>query len=435
MSMSTRLAVVAVGTEVTEGRIANTNAAWISRRFLRAGIETACHVAVPDDPAGIERALRRAAESAGPGGIVVVTGGLGPTLDDITRDVAAALAGAPLEEDRATVEWIEEIFRRRGPATGGGSEAREAPPNNRRQALFPRGATILPNPNGTAPGFRMEIEGARFFFVPGVPRESERMLEESVLPGIERESAAAGRVVLSRRLNCFGVAESRLDALLAPLFPGPDPALAFNVSKGTIEVRLTSRAPAGGRAEAEARLEAAAARARAAVGPAIFSEGETSIEEAALDALRARRLTLGLAESCTGGLAAARLARVAGASDALAGGIVAYSNDVKRRALGVPAETIERHGAVSRECALAMARGARRATGGDMCVAVTGIAGPSGGTPEKPVGLVWIALVSDQIERARELRLRGERAWIQLLAALAAIDEARRAALGLPPPE
>jgi nicotinamide-nucleotide amidase len=416
---ASRLAIVAVGTEVTEGRIANTNAAWIARRFLRAGIETAAHVAAPDDREEMRRAFEFAAARAG---TVVVTGGLGPTLDDITRDVAAEMAGVPLEEDVETVRRLEGFFAMLG---------RQMTPNNRRQALFPRGAAILPNARGTAPGFSLTVAGARFHFVPGVPHESEAMIEASVLPPLEAERAAAGAgAVRIRRLNCFGLPESKVDALLAPRFPGKEPELAFNVSDGVVAIYLTARRPSGG--EAESLLERAAGEVRAALGGAVFSEGEVSLEEALLDACRARGATLALAESCTGGLAASRVTRVAGASDVLRGAVVAYANEAKTALLGVPAELIAAHGAVSREVALAMARGACRALEASAAAGITGVAGPSGGTAAKPVGTVHVAVVAPGVERSREVRLGGDRGFIQRIAAMGALDQVRRAVLGLP---
>jgi nicotinamide-nucleotide amidase len=277
----------------------------------------------------------------------------------------------------------------------------------------------------------MALAGARFVFVPGVPHESERMLEEQVIPALEAERAAAGAgAVVVRRLNCFGLPESKVDALLAPLFPGPDPALAFNISDGVVQVYLTARA--AGRAVAEARLEAAAARVREKLGPCCFSEAERSLEETLVELCRERKLRIAVAESCTGGLAGSRIARVPGASDVFRGGVIAYSNEVKQALLGVPAEVLERHGAVSRECALAMAAGARRATGASLAASITGIAGPGGATPAKPVGLVYVAVAGDGVERVRELRLPGDRQRVQHLSALAAIEAMRRAVLGLP---
>jgi nicotinamide-nucleotide amidase len=413
-----KAAIVAIGTEVTEGRIANTNAAWISRRLLRLGVETTLHVAAPDDREEMRRAFEHAASRAG---LVVVTGGLGPTVDDITREVAADLAGVPLEEDAASISWLEAIFARMGRAL---SE------NNRRQAQFPRGARVVANPHGTAPGFEMDLCSARFFFAPGVPHECEKMIEADLVPEIERRRAAAGEgAVVVRRLNCFGLAESKVDALLAPHFPGPEPALAFNISDGVVQVYLTSRAPSA--EAAKATLDEAAAKVCATLGHACYGEGERSLEEATIDALRARGLTVATAESCTGGLAGSRIARVPGASDVFRGGVIAYANDVKRALLGVPAEILERDGAVSEACARAMAEGARRATGASLAVAITGIAGPTGATPTKPVGLVHLAVAGEGVARHREVKLPGDRARIQHLAAMGAIELVRRAALGL----
>lgn len=408
-----KAAVVAIGTEVTEGRIANTNAAEISKRLMRLGVETALHIAAPDDRVLMRRAFEAAAAAAE---VVIVTGGLGPTLDDVTRDVAAEIAGVPLEMDAATVERLEAIFAAIG---------RRFSENNRRQALFPGGAEILQNDRGTAPGFRMTLLGAEFFFLPGVPHESEAMLEASVLPRL-----AGGGTVRVRRLNCFGLPESHVDAALAPLFPDAGPGkpleLAFNVSQGVVQIYLTSRGAGG-----EARLAAAAAAVREALGAHIFSEGKEELEETLVALLRARGLTLALAESCTGGRAASLVTRVPGSSDVFAGAIVAYANRVKVRQLGVPEDLIAAHGAVSAEVAQAMARGARAALEASIAAAITGIAGPGGGSAEKPVGLVYIAFAGDAIETVRELRLGGDRQWIQRLSAMAALDMVRRAVLRL----
>jgi nicotinamide-nucleotide amidase len=410
-----RAAVIAVGTEITEGRIPNSNAALISRRLLAAGVETVLHVAVPDDLALIERALRDAAAQAD---VLIVTGGLGPTLDDITREAAARLAGVGLETDPAALERIEKIFAALG---------RPMRENNRRQAERPAGAESIPNDLGTAPGFRMKLAGADAFFLPGVPHEMEAMLERSVLPALEARFLGGGAVEV-RRLNCFGLSESEIDHVLAPLFREGDIELAFNIDDAAVQIYLTCRgAPA--REAARARLDEAAARVRSALGASVFSEGPVGLEEALASLLRERRLTIGLAESCTGGLATARLARVPGVSEALRGAVVAYSNEAKIRLLGVPEALIAACGAVSREVALAMAEGARRALAADVGVAITGIAGPTGGTPEKPVGLVHIAVALGETTRERELRFFGERTRVQLLAAMAALEQVRRAIL------
>jgi nicotinamide-nucleotide amidase len=413
-----RAAIVAVGTEVTEGRIANTNAAEIARRLLQLDIETVLHLAAPDDPSLMRRAFEAAGAAAD---VVIVTGGLGPTIDDITRDVAAELALAPLETDPASLERLERFFASLG---------RTMSENNRRQAQVPRGAKILPNPRGTAPGFHIRIGRAEFFFLPGVPHESEGMLEESVLPALEQLFPREGAVRV-RRLNCFGLPESKVDAVLAPLFPGPDPALAFNISEGIVQIYLTARAASG--EAAAARLDESAARVRAALGACVFSEGKEGLEEALARVLLERGTTVALAESCTGGLAASRLARVPGVSAVLRGGVVAYANDVKVRLLGVPEALLAAKGAVSPEVALAMAEGARRALGAEAAAGITGIAGPGGGTAEKPVGLVYVATAGPGAAppRVRELRLGGARTWIQRMAALAALDQIRRAVLGI----
>ncbi len=426
-----RIAVVAIGNEVTEGRVVNSNAALISRRLLALGHETAIHLAVRDDAAEMMRGLRDAAAVAD---MVFATGGLGPTADDLTRDVAAAAAGVPLIEDEEYVAKLEAFFRRLG---------REMSPNNRRQAQLPRGATTIPNRFGTAPGFRMELFGKECVFLPGVPRELDGMLSEEVIPDLERRRPAE-RAPRTRRLVCFGLPESRVDAAVTPLFSGERRVAdgiepGYNLAEpGVVHILLNVRGLP--RVEADERLERAAAAVRGALGTAIFGEGDATVERTVAALLLERGLTVAFAESCTAGLATATLARVPGISASLKGGVVAYANEAKRALLGVPESVIAEHGAVSAECALAMARGARLAFGADVGAATTGVAGPSGGTPEKPVGLVYVAVAikrgsredGEEIvdERVRTFRLAGERTWLQQLWALVALDQVRRAVLG-----
>ncbi len=420
-----KLAVVATGSEVTEGRIINSNAALISKRLRDLGFTTTLHAAAPDEPEAIARALVAACDAAD---LVIVSGGLGPTVDDLTRDVAAKVAGdLPLEEDAAALAWLEAIFARFG---------RRMSDNNRRQAIFPRGATVVPNRFGTAAGFRLPIRGKECIFLPGVPHELEGMLGEEVLPYVARTYPAA-EAVRARRLDCFGLPESRVDALLAPLFPGgvngEGVAIGFNVTKGIVEVHLTARAAADRPELSEERAGRALEAVRAALGPYAFGDGTATLEAVVARLLAERGATLALAESCTGGLASARLTRVPGVSAVYRGGVVAYANELKTSALGVPAEVLERHGAVSRECALAMARGVRALANAVVAASITGVAGPDGGTPEKPVGLVYLGLATaGGLEHSRELRLPGDRIFIQRLSALAALDLVRRHLLGLP---
>ncbi|MFC1706250.1 competence/damage-inducible protein A [Planctomycetota bacterium] len=410
-----QVAIVAVGDELTEGRIDNTNASWLSRRLWALGLEVVAHVSVPDDPKLMRRAFREATEVAG---IVLVSGGLGPTADDLTRDVAAELAGVELDLHAPSLARIEAIFRTLG---------REMTPNNRCQALFPVGSVVLPNDRGTAPGFRLETAGATFFFLPGVPRELRHLCGEHVEPYL-RDTAAGYRVVRSHQLTCFGLAESKIDALLTTAALPKEVRLSLNVSQGVISLYLSA---SGSSADAvEERLAQATSAARAALGSSCFSMGGASLAEVVLERCRELSVRLAFAESCTGGLATHLVSRVPGASEVLLGGVNAYANAVKEDLLGVSHELLLEHGAVSEEVALAMAEGVARATGADLAAAVTGIAGPGGGTSDKPVGTVFVAVTGDRKLRGtrscRRLQLAGERYRIQLLAALSALDLVRR---------
>jgi nicotinamide-nucleotide amidase len=301
------------------------------------------------------------------------------------------------------------------------------PLNNLKQALVPAGATIIPNPLGTAPGYRAEREGRHLVVLPGVPREMKPMMEETVLPWLR--GLAGGEVHLARTFQTFGLTESGLDELVAGLV-GPDEGrMSFRASFPEVSVRVVVR----GRPEHVApRLEAIAARIRERLGPYCYGEGAVTLEEVVGTLLRERGLTLALAESCTGGLIGHRVTNVPGSSSYFLGGIEAYANGAKQTLLGVPADTLARHGAVSEATAGEMAAGARRAFGADLGVSTTGVAGPSGGTPEHPVGTVCIGLAATSGTVTRRYQLWGTRDWIKLLASQIALDWIRRYALGLP---
>ncbi len=367
-----RAAIVTIGNELTEGRIVNTNAAWLSRELEKLAITTSGHVSVPDTPPLMHRALQDASSNAA---VVVVSGGLGPTCDDRTRDAAAVLANAPLELDEGALAWINSIFKRlRRPLTD----------NNRRQALFPKGADVLPNPIGTAPGFALRALGASYFFLPGVPRELKKMFHDHVAPRL-RAQHEEGPETRALRLNAF-VSESRADALLTPIFPATGPVrLSFNISGGALQIHLraTAEAKATSPAVLENRLAAASRKVRSSLGLHCFSEAEVPLPEVVVALCRERKLKLAFAGSCTGGLACHLVAQVPEASAILRGGVVAYANGLKERLLDVPAPLLEQSGAVSEAVALAMAKGSLAATGADLACAITGIAGPSGGTDHR----------------------------------------------------
>jgi nicotinamide-nucleotide amidase len=417
-------AILCIGTELTRGELVNTNATWIAERLTATGFEVHAIDTLPDDRAAIVEGLRRLAARHR---IVVVTGGLGPTTDDLTAECAAAAASVPLIRHEPSLEAI----RRRFLAIG-----REFTPSNAKQADLPASAEVLPNPIGTAPGFLLPLAGAQLFFTPGVPTEMKRMFEEQILPRI---APLAPNGIVQNHLKTFGQTESKVGELLAGVeaaFPGV--TIGYRAHFPEIEVKVLARAAA--RAEAQQLADAATREVRARLGEIVYGEAAGDSFPAAVGrALRQKGLTLAIAESCTGGLVGHLLTSIAGSSDFLLLDAVTYSNASKQAVLGVDPDLVRAHGAVSVECAVAMAEGARRVAGSDLAIAITGIAGPTGGSAEKPVGLVHLALSTDQGTIHKERRLPGDRGRVQMLAAYAALhlvfESARRAQARPAPPD
>jgi len=410
-----RVAILSTGDELTTGRIVDTNSSWIADKLFEVGIEVVAVLTVGDHRDRIAAAWRRGLELAD---VVISTGGIGPTADDLTSEVVAEVVGAPLVEDAASVDRIRQLFAAFG---------REMPLNNLKQALFPRGATIIPNALGTAPGYRIEREARHVVVLPGVPREMKPMMEETVLPWLVH-LRGGDEVFVPRTFQTFGLTESGLDELVAGLVDPAEARVSFRASFPEISLRLVVHGPP---AEATARADALAARVRERLGPFLYGEGAVTLEEVVGRMLRERGLTVALAESCTGGLVAHRLTNVPGSSEYVRGAVVAYANAAKEALLGVRAETLAAHGAVSEETAAEMAAGARRVFGTSLAVSTTGIAGPTGGTPEKPVGTVCLGLAADAGVVTRRYQLWGTRDWVKVLASQLALDWMRRHALGL----
>jgi len=411
-----RAAILSTGDELTSGRIVDTNANWIADKLFERGIDVVAVLAVGDDRERLLWGWRRALEVAD---VVISTGGIGPTADDLTSEVVAELAGAALVEDAASAERIRQMFA---------ALSREMPANNLKQALFPRGATIIPNAFGTAPGYRLAHGGKHLVVLPGVPREMKPMVEETVLPWLL--SLRGGDVVhLGQTFQTFGLTESGLDELVEGAIAPGEARVSFRASFPEISVRVVVHGPP---AEATARLETLAARLRERIGPYVYGEGALTMEEVVGRLLGERGVTLALAESCTGGLVGHRVTNVPGSSTWFRGGVVSYANDAKMELLGVRRETLVAHGAVSEETAGEMAAGARRVLGADLGLGVTGIAGPDGGTPEKPVGTVCFGLASSEGVVTRRYQLWGTRDWVKLLASQISLDWIRRHLLGIP---
>lgn len=404
--------ILCIGTELLRGEIVNTNATYLAEQLTELGFEIIEIATVDDDPGRITATLERLANISN---LIIGTGGLGPTTDDLTTFSVARLLGVPLVRHDASVEAI----RRRFEALG-----RVMSPSNGKQADFPEGADVLPNPIGTAPGFAVTTGRARAFFLPGVPREMKRMFEEQVTPQIAK---LAPRLTHQVRLKTFGLPESvvgeRLSGIEAEF---PNVTLGYRAHYPEIEVKV--RARGSSQPEARTLADRAAVEVRKLLGNVVYGEGEESLAEVVGRALRQRGWRLAVAESCTGGLVGEMLTRQA-ASDYFVGGVIAYANSAKSGLLGVSEDMLRGHGAVSSEVAAAMAEGARRALEVDIALSITGIAGPSGGTSEKPVGLVYWAVAHPGGTVVRERVFHGERRMIQKVAAYAALAQVREVCL------
>ena len=409
--------ILTIGDELLRGEIVDSNKALLAERLLQLDIETRFQSSVRDDPADMEDALRRAARRAD---VVLVSGGLGPTRDDLTIDVLATAFDRKLVLHEPSLAAIRDFFARMG---------REMAAVNAKQAWIPEGAEALPNPIGTAPGCLLVAGEVPIFCLPGVPRELARMMDEQVLPRIE--ARCAGRaVVRARILRTFGMGESNLEEALSGVALGGEVTLGFRTAFPDNLLRPLARAATV--AEAEAKLDAVCAAIRERLGALVYAEGDEPLEAVAGRLLRERGMTLAVAESCTGGLLAERVTHIAGASDYFLGGVVAYANAAKQALLGVPAELLDQHGAVSEPVARAMAEGARERFGADLALATTGVSGPGGGSAEKPVGTVCIALAREGGAHAERFVFPLDRARHRSLTAQIGLDWVRRTLLGAP---
>jgi nicotinamide-nucleotide amidase len=414
-----KAALLAIGDEIVAGLTLDTNSAHIAERLRSIGVEPVGGFSAPDDEPAILRALERALEDAD---VAICTGGLGPTADDLTTACIARLSGRELELDAPSLAAIEARFRGRG---------LEMPPNNRKQALFPAGSTIIANPDGTAPGFITPVErGGRAKHVialPGVPAETRRMVDESVLAWLRARSP--GQRFASRVFSTFGLSESKLDELLAGVITPGEARLAFRAAFPRIQTRITvSGSPAD---DLEARLVELEARVRRQLGDHIYAVGDEGMEDTVVRLLRESGLTLAVAESCTGGLIGDRITDVPGSSACFRLGVTAYADEAKEKILGVRPETLREFGAVSTETAEEMAAGVRRAGGASLGLATTGIAGPGGGTADKPVGTVCVGLSWEGGVWSERYSV-GERPrrWVKSWTAQLALDRVRQWALG-----
>jgi nicotinamide-nucleotide amidase len=380
--------LINTGSELMLGRVLNSHQQWLCRKLADLGYPVARQVAISDAGADIEQSVR---EALGRADLIITTGGLGPTSDDITREMVAALLGKTLHEDAAVLANIKSFFDVR---------RRAMPDRVRLQALVPEGARVLPNPNGTAPGLAMELRPNRFrpnqqgswlIMLPGPTRELRPMFTDQLAPLLQKVLPPEAEFVC-RTLRTVGIGESLVEQTIAEpvaALVSEGLELGYCARTGQVDVRLAARGPKAGQL-----VQAAEKLVRDRLGRHIFAEEDDELENVLIGLLAARKKTLALAESCTGGAIAHRLTNVPGASAVLLAGLVTYSNEAKQRFLGVRAETLKEHGAVSEPVAREMAEGAVRQTGADYAISVTGIAGPSGGTPDKPVGTVFIGLAA-----------------------------------------
>ncbi len=401
--------LISVGTELLLGQILNTNAQFLSRRLSLIGVDVYHQITVGDNPQRLEDAL---AEAFSRSELVILTGGLGPTADDLTKETVAAYFGLEMREDPQSRADLEAWFSKSG---------REMTPNNLKQAAFPVGSHILPNARGTAPGCIVEKDGKIAAVLPGPPYEMSQMYEKYVEPFLKQRCLAG---IHSRVLRLFGIGESSCEYQLRDLMQSANPTVAPYAGFGEVTLRLTVKCEND--EDPGSWLDPLEQEIRSRVGQYVYAVGEEKLQAVVARLLCEKEKTLAVAESLTGGMICAQLVECPGVSAALLEGCVAYSNEAKMRTLGVREETLRAHGAVSQQTALEMAEGIRRHAGADFGLATTGIAGPGGATAEKPVGLVYIACAWQGGQTAMELRLRGDRERIRTLAALNALHLLRR---------
>src|SRR5262245_38874952 len=403
--------IIAIGSEMLTPFRWDTNSLWLTERLNAMGVEVKLKTVVGDDEARLEETIRDAMKRSE---IVISTGGLGPTEDDITRKIFARVLKRQLILEQEILDKVRARFARRN---------MPMPEINARQALIMNGAQILYNNNGTAPGMLITEGKCTVVLLPGPPREMKPMFDVSVAPVLKQR--AGDMLIVRRCLSIFGLTESRTDELAAPIYlEYQNPSTTILFKDGQIELHLTAQAR--NESEAEKLLDELAGRLDEVLGEYIFSRRNETLEEVVGELFRLRGYTLATAESCTGGLLAGRITDVPGSSEYFLEGVVSYSNEAKVDLLGVPKKLIEDHGAVSEQVAGAMAAGIRKCAGSTFGIGVTGIAGPGGGSEEKPVGLVYIALADDTQATARKFLFPGDRQFIRTLSVNAALDMVRR---------
>jgi nicotinamide-nucleotide amidase len=413
------LELITIGDELLLGYTIDTNAAYLARELAAVGVSIVRRATVGDEATSIASAVREALDRTG---AVITTGGLGPTSDDRTRPAIAELFGRELVPDEDRWEALRALWKDRGRG--------EIPLSNRGQIMIPTGATVLTNRHGTAPGLWLEDERSRWCaMLPGVPREMRGMLADELIPRLAQRLENHHVVVRSRTIRTTGVAESKLAELLGPIEATVDGlALAYLPGQEGVDLRLTSRDRSAD--DADLALGHATNEIRSRVSRYAYGEDRDDLAAVVLSACEARGFHIAVAESCTGGLLGARLTAIPGSSSVMIGGVIAYSNEVKRDLVGVSQNTLDEHGAVSESVAVEMAAGIRQRLGTEIGMSITGVAGPGGGTAEKPVGLVWIGVNVNGEARTHGSRFIGDRAEIRFRATQAALEIVRRMVTG-----
>jgi len=402
--------ILSIGTELLMGQIANTNAQYISSRLPGIGISVYYHSVVGDNPVRMEECLKRSLERSD---IVILTGGLGPTKDDITKEVTAKVLGLKLVIDEKTMEDIRTYFARTN---------RIMSENNIRQAYLPEGCFVVRNSNGTAPGCIIEKDGKTVIMLPGPPRELNPMFDETVLPYLAKKTNDR---LISKFLRIAGLGESQMETQIMDLIDNQtNPTIAPYAREGEVTLRITAKCTS--EEEGEALIRPVLETIRERLGNHIFSENNEEMEEVVGKLLLENNISIAIAESCTGGLVSSKLTNIPGISQVFPGSVIAYSNEIKKELLNVSEDVLRKYGAVSSECAIQMAQGARERFKTDLGVSVTGIAGPGGGSDKKPVGLVYIGLAYEGGAESKELRLWGDRLKIRNIASVNALDLVRR---------
>ena len=405
--------IVSTGTEILLGETFNTSAHFLTGKLSSLGIEVDYHTTVGDNPERLEEVLRQA---IGRTDLLVTTGGLGPTADDLTKELVAKVMGIEMELDSASLEHLKQFFaRRKSPM----------PLNNEKQAYLPKDSIVLPNPIGTAPGAIIQKDGKTAIILPGPPFEMIPMFENYVWPELQKIVGLDSERMYERVLKVFGIGESAIEVVLADLMHLPNLSMALLAKRAEMHIRLVARCPQKTSSEAEKALNQAETEIRRRLGNKVFGCDQETMIGIVGQLLKINQLTIATAESCTGGLLGAALTQEPGSSEFYLGGVVSYSNALKQGLLGVSEENLRKYGAVSEAVAKEMAAGIRARTGADLALSTTGVAGPDGGSVQKPVGLVYVALASPEGVQADRIQLYGERESVRQLTVQSALNKVR----------